>query len=126
LPYGLLADVLVALHVAFIAFALLGALLVARWPRIAWLHLPAIAWAVLVEVNSWVCPLTPWEQELRAAAGQGGYRGGFVEHYVLPVLYPAGLTAYVQWVLALVVVVVNAVLYFRVLHRARHRNGSSP
>ncbi len=126
MPYGLLADVLVVLHVAFIVFALLGALLVARWPRVAWLHLPAMAWAVLVEINSWVCPLTPWEQALRAAAGQGGYRGGFVEHYVLPVLYPAVLTAHIQWVLALVVVVVNAVLYSRVLRRAWRSNGSSP
>lgn len=123
MPYRLLADTLVVLHLAFIVFALGGALAVARWPRLAWLHVPAMVWAVLVELNSWICPLTPWEQALRAAGGQPRYEGGFVEHYVLPVLYPAVLTPHIQWVLALVVIVVNAALYAWVIRRSRARPG---
>ena len=123
MPYRLLADTLVVLHLGFIVFALGGALAVARWPRLAWLHVPAMVWAVLVELNSWICPLTPWEQALRATGGQTRYEGGFVEHYVLPVLYPAGLTPHIQWVLALVVIVVNAALYARMIRRSRARPG---
>ena len=121
--YKLLADALVLLHVAFVAFVMLGALLVAWRPRLAWLHLPAAAWGVLVEAFGWTCPLTPWEQGLRRAGGQAAYAGGFVDHYVLPVLYPAGLTRDVQMVLAVLVVGVNVVLYAWALRRAHARAG---
>lgn len=108
---GLAADILVLLHLAFIVFVGLGGLLVFRWPRWAWAHVPAFAWGALIEFNGWVCPLTPWEQRLRQAAGENGYSGGFVEHYLLPLIYPAGLTREVQLMLGLLVLVVNALVY---------------
>ena len=119
--YKLIADGLVLLHVAFVVFVLLGGLAVAWRPRMAWLHLPAVLWGVLVETFGWTCPLTPWEQGLRRAAGEAAYGGSFVDHYVLPVLYPAGLTRDIQLGLAVVVILVNAVLYAWVLVRARTR-----
>jgi hypothetical protein len=118
---GWLADALVVFHLAFVVFALLGGLAVLRWPRLAWLHLPAAAWAAWIEFSSNVCPLTPLENRLRAAAGQAGYSGDFVDHYVMPVLYPAGLTRDLQLVLGAVVVVVNVVAYALVLLQRRRR-----
>jgi hypothetical protein len=109
--HRLLADLLVVAHLAFIVFALAGGLLVARWPRVAWLHLPAAAWAALVEFNGWICPLTPAENALRHAAGEAGYAGGFVAHYIVPVVYPPGLTPAVQTALGGGVLAVNAALY---------------
>lgn len=116
-----LADALVVFHLVFVAFVLFGALLVAwrRW--IIWLHLPAIVWGALVEINAWICPLTPWEQHLRRAAGQSGYEGGFVEHYLLPILYPPGLEPRIQLALGVVVIILNAVLYGWILWRHRTR-----
>ncbi len=106
-----LADLLVFLHVAFVAFVVLGGFLVLWRPWFVWLHLPAALWGTLIEFTGWVCPLTPWEQHLRRLAGQAGFTGGFIEHYLLPVLYPAGLTASVQVVLGATVVVANLVAY---------------
>jgi hypothetical protein len=119
--YRCLADAVVIFHLAFIAFVLLGALLVAwrRW--VAFLHVPAIVWGALVEINAWICPLTPWEQHLRMLAGQSGYEGGFVEHYLIPVLYPAGLDPRIQLELGIVVIVINALLYGWVLRGMRRR-----
>jgi len=108
---GLAADILVLLHLGFIVFVVLGGLLVFRWPRWAWVHVPAFAWGALIEFNNWVCPLTPWEQRLRQAAGEDGYSGGFVEHYLLPLIYPAGLTREFQLLLGLLVLGVNALVY---------------
>jgi hypothetical protein len=109
--YRLAADALVILHLAFIGFVLFGGMLAIRWPRVVFLHVPAIAWAVLLELNGWLCPLTPWEQQLRLAAGKAGYTGGFISHYLLPLIYPAGLTQPVQLLLAGVVIAVNVVIY---------------
>jgi hypothetical protein len=120
--YGLLADGLVILHLAFVLFVLGGGLLVLWRPVLRWVHLPAAAWGALVEFTGWICPLTPWEQTLRHRAGQGGYPGGFVEQYVLPVLYPAELTPGVQMALGLLVIAVNAGLYALVWRR-RFRTG---
>src|SRR3982751_1474559 len=111
LLYRFAADLLVVVHGALVLFVLFGALAVAWRPRVAWLHLPAVVWAALVEMNAWICPLTPWEQQLRRVAGQSGYEGGFVEHYVLPALYPAALTPRIQLVLGGVVILVNVSLY---------------
>lgn len=119
--YKLIADLLVLGHVAFVAFVMLGALAVAWRPPLAMLHLPAVLWGVLVEALGWTCPLTPWELALRRAAGEVAYRGSFVDHYVLPLLYPAGLTRDLQATLAVVVVVVNVALYAWVLRRIRIR-----
>jgi hypothetical protein len=119
MSYGTLADATLVLHLVFIAFIVLGGLVVARWPRVAWLHLPAAAWGVLIELGGWVCPLTPLENWLRLQAGQQGYSGSFVERYLLPVIYPEALTRDVQFVLAAVVLVVNVAVYAFVLRRLR-------
>ena len=110
---ALLADAVVLLHLGFILFALLGAALLPRWPRLAWLHGPALAWGTWIELSGGICPLTPLENRLRHAAGEQGYDGGFIAHYLLPLIYPAGLTREIQWVLAAVLLAVNALLYLR-------------
>jgi uncharacterized protein DUF2784 len=116
---GILAGVVVGFHLAFVLFVVLGGLLVLRWPRLAWLHLPAAVWGALIEFAGWVCPLTPLENQLRRAGGTAEYAGGFVEHYLLPVLYPAGLTRDIQYVLGAAVVGVNAAVYWWVFRRGR-------
>ena len=123
-PYRFLADVVLVLHLGFVLFVVAGALLLLRWPRLLWVHLPAALWGILVEWSGWVCPLTPLENWLRARGGASGYRGGFVEHYLLPVLYPASLTRTVQILLGAIVLVVNAIAYALVLARmAASRRG---
>lgn len=122
--YRFTADALVILHLLFIAFVLLGGLAVLRWPRLAFVHVPATAWAVLLELNGWLCPLTPWEQQLRQAAGEAGYAGGFIGHYLLPLIYPAGLTPGLQQVLAAVVLAVNGAVYGLLLHKWWRRRGA--
>jgi len=107
----LLADLVVILHLSFVLFVVFGGLLVLRWPRLAWVHLPAAAWGAAVEFAGWICPLTPLEQWLRVEGGGLGYGSDFIERYVLSVLYPAGLTRNVQLVLGIVVVVINAAVY---------------
>jgi len=118
---GLLAEAVVLLHFAFVAFAVAGGLLVLRWPRVALLHLPALAWAAFVEFSGRTCPLTPLENTLRAASGEAGYAGGFVEHYLLPLLYPADLTRELQWTLGGGLVVFNLAVYGAVVWQARRR-----
>jgi Protein of Unknown function (DUF2784) len=113
------ADLVVVLHFLFVLFVVFGGLLVLRWPRIAFVHLPVALYGALIELVGWICPLTPLEKYLRERAGMAGYEGGFVEHYILPVLYPAGLTRGVQLVLAAVVVGVNLVIYGIILRRFR-------
>ena len=121
MAYRTLADVTVLVHLAFVAFAVGGGLLAARWPRVVWLHLPAAAWAVFVELFGWVCPLTPLENWLRAKGGAPAYSSGFIEQYLVPVLYPAGLSRELQWALAGLVVVANALAYAWVLRRRARR-----
>ncbi len=116
---GLLADVVVVVHLAFVAFAVGGGLAVARRPRLAWLHLPALAWAAAVMAFGWTCPLTPLEKRLRTLAGETPYEGGFVQRYLEPVLYPPGLTRGHQVALAAALVALNGALYARVLRRRR-------
>jgi hypothetical protein len=117
MPYRLLADLVLTLHLLFVLFVVLGGLLALRWPRVAWLHLPAAVWGALIEFAGWICPLTPLEKWLRGLAGEGGYRGGFIEHYMLPVLYPAGLTRGVQLGFGVLVVALNVAVYWYVLRR---------
>lgn len=116
------ADVVMLVHLAFVLFVALGGLVVRRWRRLAWVHLPCAAYGAAIEVWGWVCPLTPLEQSLRRAAGQGGYGGGFVEHFVGGVLYPQDWHHLHLW-LAAVVVVVNFVAY-GLLWTRRHRGSS--
>lgn len=117
----LAADAIVALHLAFVAFACLGGLLAWRRLRYAVVHLPALAWAAWIEFTGSICPLTPLENELRRRAGEAGYPGGFVEHYVLPVLYPAGLTPATQSWIGLFLVALNVAIYAVALARWRAR-----
>lgn len=120
MPWTLLADLVLVLHLAFVLFVVLGGLLVRRWPGVAWLHLPAVAWGAAIEFGGWICPLTPLEVALRHRGGEAGYAGGFVEHYVTAVLYPDGLTRTVQVVLGVVVIAINGAVYLRLLTRRRH------
>lgn len=117
--YRAMADGVLILHLAFLLFVLLGGFAVHRWSRVAWLHVPAALWGILIEYAGWICPLTPLEVSLRRLGGQVGYAGGFIEHYVTAVLYPAGLTRRVQWMLATVALVVNLYAYARVIRRRR-------
>ncbi len=112
---AVLADLLVILHFAFVLFVAAGGLLVLRWPRVAFLHIPAAVWGAWIEFTGGVCPLTPLEKSLRAGAGEAAYPGDFVGHYVLPILYPAGLTRTTQLVLGAMVVGVNLAIYGAVL-----------
>jgi hypothetical protein len=115
----LLADAVLVLHLAFVAFAVAGGLLAWRWRWMPWLHLPALAWAATVEFTGWICPLTPLENALRAAGGQAGYRGGFIEHYLLPLLYPAALTPGLQVLLGAGLLAFNAAAYLLLWRRRR-------
>lgn len=111
MSYALAAAAVLLLHLAFVLFVVLGALLVARWPCLAWLHLPAAAWGFFVEFTGRGCPLTAWENLLRMRAGLDGYGESFIEHYVLRLLYPGNLTRELQLGLAAGVVIVNLLLY---------------
>ncbi len=115
--YRLLADCLVFIHLAFVVFVVAGGFLILWRPSLRWIHLPAVAWGVLIEFSGWICPLTPWEQALRLKAGQVGYGGGFIAHYILSILYPQGLTPGVQIALALLVIGVNVGIYTFVEYR---------
>jgi hypothetical protein len=123
--FRLAADLVVAVHAAFVVFVVLGALLVLRWPRLAWVHVPAAAWGAAIEFLGWICPLTPLENYLRRRGGSAAYRGDFIEHYVLPVLYPAHLTHNVQIWLGGLAVIVNVLLYWYVLRRVSRRRVDS-
>jgi hypothetical protein len=112
MSYNALADLVLLAHLAFVAFVVIGGAAVLRWPRMAWVHLPAVAWAVMIEYAGWVCPLTPLENALREAGGGAAYAGGFVERYVVPVLYPADLTRAVQVALGTAVLLLNALVYW--------------
>ena len=109
--YGFLADLVVMVHLAFVVFVVGGAFLVRIRPALAWVHLPAMVWGAVIELAGWVCPLTPLEIDLRARAGQAGYAGGFVDHYIIPVVYPDSLTSRVQVALGFFVLALNAILY---------------
>jgi hypothetical protein len=117
--YSLLADLVVGLHLAFVLFVVCGGLLALRWPRVAWLHLPAVVWGAMIEWRGWICPLTPLEVALRRRVGEAGYEEGFLDHYVIPLLYPPGLTRDLQLAMAAGVLVLNAVVYGFVLRRRR-------
>src|SRR5918994_5334986 len=117
MAYRILADLVVGVHALFVVFVVLGGLLALRWPGVAAVHLPAAVWGTLIEFRGWVCPLTPLEKSLRASAGQAGYEGGFIEHYLLPVLYPIGLTRGVQLIFGSLVIAVNVLIYGLVLWR---------
>src|SRR3954470_10716834 len=124
----MLADLVVVFHFAFVLFVVLGGLLVLRWRWLAYVHLPVALYEALIELIGWVCPLTPLEKRLRESAGLQSYQGGFVEHYFLPVLYPAGLTRSVQLVLGMLVIGVNLAIYVIVMRKGKavHRLTARP
>ncbi|MFI4953764.1 MAG: DUF2784 domain-containing protein [Burkholderiales bacterium] len=121
MPYRFAAEIALAAHLAFVLFVVGGGLLVLRRPILAWLHLPAVAWAAFVEFRGWICPLTPLEVALRRAAGEAGYGGGFVEHYLTALLYPAGLTRDLQVLIGVLVLLINLAIYLRSWRRRRLR-----
>jgi len=118
MSYRLMADIVVVTHFAFTIFVLLGGILAIWWRKVIWLHIPAAVWGALIEFAGWICPLTPLENRLRVKGGEAGYPGGFVEEYVLPVIYPAGLTREIQIILGIFVITVNLVIYWKVFHKS--------
>ena len=126
MKWSLLADGVVVIHFAFTAFVIFGGFLTWRWRWLVFAHLPALAWGVWVEVSATICPLTPLENHLRQLAGESGYSGGFLAHYLVAVLYPPGLTWRIQWVLAAVLVALNAVAYGRLLWHSRGQGTRIP
>jgi hypothetical protein len=117
--YRSAADLLVLVHLGFILFVITGGFLVVKWRWLCLLHLPAVVWGAAIEFQGWVCPLTPLEHRLRQAAGERGYDGGFIEHYLIPVIYPQALTADIQMALGGLVIVINLIAYGWVLMRSR-------
>ena len=117
--YLLLADLIVVLHLLFVVFAVLGGFLLLKWPRLAWLHIPVVAWGTLTEFLGLICPLTPLEIWLRQQAGTDPYPGGFVSHYLVPLIYPPGLTAGMQWLLGGVLLLINLLIYSWLFIRKR-------
>jgi hypothetical protein len=116
--YGNLATLVVAGHFAFILFVMFGGLLALRWRRAPWLHVPCFLWGGWIEVSGGICPLTPLENRLRRAAGGSEYAGSFIEQYILPIMYPSGLTRTVQLVLAAGLIILNVAVYAWVIQRA--------
>ncbi len=123
--YLVAADAVLVIHLAFILFALFGAAFAIRWRWFPVLHLPAATWGFFVELTGRICPLTYLENYLRIKDGQAGYTTSFIEYYLMPVIYPAGLTREGQFVLAAVVVVINAAIYGWVFHWRREKSARS-
>ena len=119
-----LADAVLVVHLAFVLFVVLGGLLVLRWPRLAWIHVPVALYGVAIEFVGFICPLTPLENSLRRLGGEAGYEGGFIEHYITAALYPSGLTREVQITAGIALIVLNVVIYSIVIRR-RARAGSA-
>lgn len=117
--YRLLADIVVIIHVAFVLFVVFGGFLLRRWPKLVYAHVPAAVWGVLIEFAGWVCPLTPLENSLRARGGQARYEGDFIEHYIIPVLYPHGIHRTTQLVLGMLALAINAVAYALYIRQRR-------
>lgn len=117
--YRVLAESILVVHFAFIAFALFGGFLVIRYRRVMFLHLPCLAWGIYIELSGGICPLTPLENRMRRAAGDAGYEGGFIEHYLIAIIYPDGLTHTMQFALAGILVTLNVIAYALVIRKHR-------
>ena len=117
--YGLAADAVVVLHLGFVLFVVGGGFLAWRWRSLAWVHVPSALWGAAIEFGGWVCPLTPLENLLRQHAGDASYAGSFVDHYLVPVLYPADLTLAVQFALGTLVLLINGFAYAVYFRRRR-------
>ena len=123
--YALLADAVLVVHFAFVLFVTLGALLVWKWRRVAWVHVPAAAWGVAIEFAGWTCPLTPLENHLRRQAGDEPYGGDFIARYLLPVIYPEGLTREAQFALGGAALLFNVAIYIVIFRRTRAPEANS-
>jgi hypothetical protein len=119
MPYSLLANLVLLIHLGFILFVVLGGLAVARHPWMAWLHIPCAAWGVMVELMGWYCPLTPLENHFLRLAGETDYRGDFIGHYLLAAIYPEGLSRSTQIGLGLGALALNGVIYTRLVWRRK-------
>ncbi|WP_298435146.1 DUF2784 domain-containing protein [Geobacter sp.] len=119
--FSLAADLVVLVHALFVLFVVAGGVAVIRWPRLAWLHIPAAVWGTLIELGGGVCPLTFLEVRFRRLAGEAGYAGGFIEHYLVPAIYPAGLTRNGQVLLGILVLLWNGGVYWVALRRWRRQ-----
>jgi hypothetical protein len=111
------ADLLVTLHLSFICFVVLGGLLLLKYRWMVFLHIPAVIWGAMIEFNGWLCPLTDWENYFRVSANQKGYQDGFIEHYLIPVIYPSALTETIQIVLGSLVILINLLVYIYVIRK---------
>jgi hypothetical protein len=120
----LLAGAVITIHAAFVLFVVAGGFIALRWRRLVWVHVPAAVWGVLIEYGGWICPLTPLENTLRARAGVAGYSGGFIEHYILRTLYPAGLDSHARLALGSLALLVNVAAY--ALFVRRHTRSKRP
>jgi uncharacterized protein DUF2784 len=123
--HSFLTDVVAIVHIGFVLFVLFGGLLILKWPRVMWLHLPAVTWGALVEFTGWICPLTPLENWLRGESGQVGYEGDFLLRFLLPLLYPEALTRPIQILLGAIALTVNLAIYTWLWRRHR-RNSAGP
>ena len=118
-----LADTVLFIHFLFVLFAVLGGLLVLYKKQVAWFHIPTVLWSSIVNLAGWTCPLTPLENMFRTLAGQAGYEGGFIQHYIEPVVYPNNMPRGTELVAGVSVVVWNVVVYAFILYYWRkHRN----
>ena len=117
--YRALADAVLVIHLLFILFVIGGGFLLLRWPKVAWAHIPVALWGAVIEFTDWICPLTPLETTLRHAAGDAGYGGGFIEHYLVPTVYPAHLTGNIPVSLGVAVVLINLLIYAWIWRRGR-------
>ena len=117
--YLWLSNLIVISHLLYILFVLFGALLLLRWPRLVWLHIPAVIWGILVEFMGWYCPLTPWENDLRRMGGATVYEGDFIAEYLLPLIYPAELTRELQILFGALVILLNVIIYGIVWYRRK-------
>lgn len=119
--YRLAADAVLLMHAVFVLFVVLGGLLVLRYRRLAWVHVPAAIWGIGIETIGGICPLTTIENALRLRAGESGYPGGFVEHYIVPLIYPAELTRATQFWLAGIALSINLLIYGWILLKRQRR-----
>ena len=115
--FALAADLLIIVHLGFIGFVILGGFMLLKWRWLIFVHLPAVLWGVLLEFQGWICPLTPLEQALRRMSGQQGYTGGFIQHYILPVIYPPALNEDIQLILGILLILINVIIYLWVFQK---------
>jgi len=120
--YRIAADSVAVLHFMFILFVVFGGFLAIRWHKVSWFHIPMAVWGALIEFAGWICPLTPLENKLRRASGDSGFAAGFIEEYILPVIYPAGMTRGVQIALGSAVIIINIFIYGYLLSRRSRKS----